>query len=220
MTLAKLLKMAMRPSEGLPLARTALTFWDAKYVEPTWLTEVGRRLLGELLLEDGRVDEAMRTLSDAEARSKRIDSYASNTFFADLLQTQASALRVRAHGGDDDKALELLSRARAIYDEALGSGNTASLRCDVQIAWLHARKPRPEVATEKRFLDAVQAYERTLPAGHLARPEIEWMLAELGASDGASDTLRSQAPAHERAARQAWQATLGSELVTPLNVLH
>jgi len=220
MTLAKLLRTAVRPREGLPLAREALAFMDAKYAEPTWYTEVGRRLLAELLLEDGRVDEAMRTLADAEVRSQRIDNHARSTNFADLLQAQASTLRVRSHPGDADKALELVARARTIYDEALGAGNTASLRCDVQIAWLRARQPGADSAAEQRFLVAAEAYERTLPEAHLGRAEINWMRAELGGRAGASDTLRSQVAGREKAARDAWRAALGSELVSPLSTLH
>ena len=220
MTLAKMLKMAMRPREGLPLAQSALAFMDAKYAEPTWLTEIGRRLLAELLLEDGRTDEAFRTLAAAEARSQRIDSFAKSTNFADLLQVQASTLRVRAHAGDADAALAPIGRARAIYDEALGANNTASLRCDVQLAWLAAVQPGRKAEAEQRFLAAADAYERELPAAHLARAELEWMRAEVGRRAGASDTLRLQAAEREKAARGAWRAALGIELAPPLTVLH
>ena len=220
MTLAKLFRTAMRPGEGLPLAREALAFMDAKYTEPTWYTEVGRRLLAELLLEDGRVDEAMRTLGEAQVRSQRIDNFEKSTNFADLLQAQASALRVRAQPGDADKALELVGRARPIYDEALGEGNTASLRCDVQIAWLRARQPGADAASEQRFLVAAEAYERALPADHLGRAEINWMRAELGGRANATASLRSEAGGRKKAARDAWRAALGSELVWPLSVLH
>jgi serine/threonine-protein kinase len=220
LTLAKMLKLAMRPRDGLPLARSALSFMDAKYADPTWLTEVGRRLLAELLLEDGRIDEAWRTLAEAESRSQRIDSFAQSTNFAELLQAQASALRVRAHPGDAERVTELLGRARAIYDEALGAGNSASLRVDVQVAWLRARGPGADAAAEQRFLVAADAYERSLPAGHLGRAEIDWMRAELGRRAGASEALRLQAGRHEKAARDAWRAALGSELMAPLSVLH
>ena len=219
-TLAKLLKAAMRPREGLPLAREALSFLDAKYAEPTWLTEISRRLLGELLLESGHIDEAVRILTAAEARSERIDSYSQSTNFADLLQAQASTLRVRAHPGDTEKALVLLERARGIYDEALGGGNTASLRCGVQIAWMRARRPGADAMTEERFLAAADAYESTLPAGHLGAAEIDWMRAEVGGRAGASDTLRLQAEGRDKEARRAWKAVLGSEMASPLTVLH
>ena len=162
----------------------------------------------------------MRTLSEAQVRSQRIDNFEKSTNFADLLQAQASALRVRAQPGDADKAVELVGRARPIYDEALGEGNTASLRCDVQIAWLRGRQPGAGAESEQRFLVAADAYERALPADHLGRAEINWMRAELGGRADATGPLRSEADGHKKAARDAWRAALGSELVSPLSVLH
>jgi tetratricopeptide (TPR) repeat protein len=220
LTLAKLFKLAMRPHDGLPLARHALVFFDTKYGDPIWFGEIGRRLVAELLLEDGQVDEAIRTLAEAEGRSRRIDGYAAHPNFADLLQAKASALRVRGKPGDTDAAVEFLQQARAINDRALGPGNTASLRCEVQVAWLLARGPNADSAAEQRFLNAASAYDRVLPAGHLARAELEWIRAELGTGPAASLDLRSQTAAHQKAAREAWKATLGIELHTPLSVLH
>ena len=220
LTLAKILRTAARPHEGLPLARKGLIFMDSKYAEPTWYTEVGRRLLAELLLEDGQVDEAMHVLVKAEERSQRIDNYANSTNFADLMQAKASTLRVRGQPGDADTALDLVQRAKAIYDDVLSAGNTASLRCDVQIAWLRARRPGAGAAAEQRFLAAADAYDRTLPTGHLGRAETDFMRADLGGRAWASDTLRSQAQEHRKKARDAWVAAVGPELFSALTVLH
>ena len=219
MTLAKLLKMAMRPREGLPLARSGLAFMDAKYADPTWLTEIARRLTAELMLENGDLDEAMHTLDRAAERSRRIDSYQGSTYFADLLQTQAAALTLRGGAGDRDKALALLDEAQAIYAQALGPAGRATLRNAAYRAWIAARAGAGPPTTQ-RFLQEAGAYEAALPPAHLARAELELMRAELGRRESPPGALRAQAATREHAGRTAWKAALGSDFEPPLLILH
>ena len=219
-TLAKLLKMAMRPQEGLPLARSGLAFMDAKYADPTWLTEIARRLTAELLIENGELDEAGRLLDIAAERSGRIDNHQASSFFADLLVVRATALHLRDGPGDVAAALALLGQAQAIYTSALGSGGRATLRCAAYRAWIEAQAPSASEPDVQRFLRSAAAYEATLPPAHLARAELELMRAELGRREATAGALRAQAAAREHDGRAAWKTALGVEFRPPLLGLH
>ncbi|HEX7438806.1 MAG TPA: hypothetical protein VF319_01815, partial [Caldimonas sp.] len=220
LTLAKLLKIAVRPREGLPFARSGLAFVDAKYREPNWLSEVGRRLLAELLLEDGQLDEALRVLALAVERSRRIDNHASHTSYADLLQVQALALRLRAGSGDMARSVELLGQAQSIYLKSLGPSNPASLRCATHLAWLQAQQPDADALAEQCFAKAANAYEATLPVAHVVHAELELMRAELGVRPGSAAPLRLQAQARAQSARHGWAVAMGVEFRPPLVGLH
>ena len=220
MTLAKLLKMAMRPGEGLPLARSALAFMDAKYVDPTWLTETGRRLTAELLLESGRLDEAIRMLDVAAERSERIDNHEASTVYGELLLVRATALRMRGGPGDLERARVLLANAESVYAQALGSTSRATLRCTAYRAWVDAQAPHSGAPAAQGFMKAAAAYEATLPPTHLARAELELMRADLGRREAPAGALHARAAAREHDGRIAWKLALGVDFNPPLLGLH
>ena len=220
MVLAKLLKVTMQPREGLPLARSALAFMDAKYVDPTWLTEAARRITAELLMENGELDEAMRMLDVTAERSRRIDNHQGSTLFADLLQVRATALRLRAGSRDLETAVALLGDAQAIYAQALGPAARATLRCAAYRTWIEALASSAGAPAAQRFLQAAAAYEATLPPTHLARAELDLMRADLGRREAPAGTLHAQASAREHAGRTGWKASLGLDFAPPLLGLH
>ena len=216
LTLAKLLKVAVRPREGLPLLREGLASMDAKYHEPFWNREIARRLLGELLLEDGQVDEALKTFAVAAANSQRIDNYAGHTSYADLMQAQAMALRLRAGPGDANHAIGMLGQAFTIYDKALGSNNVSTLRCATQLDWVRALAAPGDSSADAAFASTAERFEATLPSAHVAHAELQWMRAELSARRGAKASARAQFAD----ARAAWRAAMGTDFVAPFIALH
>ena len=215
-TLAKLLKMSFLPHDGLPLAREGLAFLDAKYPEPFWNREIARRLLGELLLEDGQIDAASSEFETATANAMHIDNYAQNAIYADILQTQAMALRLRAGSGDTERSLMLLGQAFGIYSNALGADNPATLRCATHLAWLRALQVATDVAATERFEHAAAAFAATLPREHVGHAELLLMKSELAQRAGATVNAREQL----QAGKEAWLAAMGSEFKAPITALH
>ena len=215
LVLAKLYKMAVRPREGLPLLREGLSFLDAKRQEPIWFGEIARRLLGELLLQDGQVEDALAALDIAAERTERLEGFATNIPYADLLQAQAMALHVRALRDDPVRAVGLLAQAQSIYDQALGSDNLASLRCTALLVWLRALAAVAPGDADAAFTVAADRYEAAVPARHVAQAELQLMRAELQRRRGAA-----VAQSLEEAGRSEWRKAMGREFSHPLTSLH
>jgi serine/threonine protein kinase len=215
-TLAKLLKMSFLPAEGLPLALEGEAFLDAKHPEPFWNREIGRRLLGELLLQDGQLDAALSQFETAATNAKQLDDYAHNMLYAEILQVQAMGLRLRAGSGDAQRSVTLLSEALAIFSSALGAANPATLRCATQLAWLRALQAPTDAAMTARFEQATTAFAATLPREHVGHAELLLMKAELSLRAGASAKGREQL----QAGKDAWRASMDGEFRAPFTFLH
>ena len=216
LTLAKLLKMSYLPRAGLPLAQEGLAFMDAKYPEPFWNREVARRLLGELLLEDGQIEAALGQLNTAAANVTRIDGYAQNAGYADILQVQAMALRLRAGSGDAERSLQLLNQALDIYTNTLGINNPATLRCATHLTWLLALAAANDAGASEQFAKAAAAFAATMPREHVDRAELLLMRSELSQRAGAAADARQQL----QSGKEGWRAAMGSEFKPPFIALH
>ncbi len=216
LTLAKLLKMSFLPRAGLPLVREGLASLDAKHPEPYWVRDVARRVLGELLQEDGQTDAALVEFDTAAANATHIDNYAQNTAYADILQAQAMALRLRVGRGDAERSLMLLGQALSIYGNALGKDNPATLRCAAHLAWLQALQAVSDVAATERFEHAAAVFAATLPRDHVGHAELLLMKSELSQSAGRTVKSREQL----QAGKEAWRAAMGTEFKSPLIALH
>jgi serine/threonine-protein kinase len=231
-TLARLLKSSFMPTEGLPLAREGMAFFDAKYPEPFWNREIARRLLGELLLEDHQIDAAMNALETATTNASQIDGYAKNILYADILQVEAMALHVRGHNGehngensgensgehsgDTERSVKLLSQALVIFTNTLGENNPATLRCAAHLAWLQALQEPPDTAATARFEHAAATFGATLPREHVGHAELLLMEAELLRHDGFTDKANDQ----QKAGMNGWRATMHNEFKPPFIMLH
>ncbi len=216
LTLAKLLKMSALPREGLPLAREGVAFFDAKYPQPYWNRETARRLLGELLLLDGRVDEAVAALDAAASNARRIDGFAGNPVYADILQAQGMALHRRALKGDLALGTARVQEALGIYQKSFGPNNPATLRCLTQLAWLRALASPADAQAAARFQHAATAFAATLPGAHVGHAEILLMEAELSRRAGHGEAARQQL----RAGESGWLAALGQAYRPPFIALH
>lgn len=216
LTLAKLLKMYFMPAEGLPLAREGLAFMDKKYPEPFWNREIARRLLGELLLEDGQIDAAINVFETAATNAAHIDNYAQNQVYADILQPQAMALRLRAHNGDTEHSLQLLKQALTIYTNSLGAESSATLRCATHIAWLQALQAPTDMAATQRFETAAKKFAATLPSEHVSHAELLLMQSELLQHAG----LTVNANNRLKAGMDGWHAAIHKEFKQPFIELH
>ncbi len=220
LTVGKIFKLAARPAEGIDFMRAGLTVYDSKYPQPTWLQEIGRRVLGELLLQDGQIDQGIRTLDLGAERSARIDGYSTNPFYADLLQVRALALNLRPGRQSLDQAIAMLEQAQRIDHAAVGPDNPSSLRCDVHLAWMQALRAPLDPTSAKNFDNAARAYGATVPATHVIHAELALMHAELKSrgATGAASVARTQS--EHRAALAAWRSAMGHEFKQPLLILH
>ena len=216
LVLAKVLKIAARPAEALPLAVEGLAFEDAKYPEPYWVREAARRIVGELLLQNGRVDDAVALLHQASANGERIDGHASNAKFADLLQAEALARWRRGRQGDAHDALLLLDQAHSIYVGSLSVNSRATLRCAVHRSWIEAMIHPEDAAINGAFRRATEAFEATLPSTHVGHAELLLMQAELKRRSGDTAGARRDA----EAGATSWMSVVHSEFKPPLYGLH
>ncbi len=216
LTLAKLYKLAVRPRDGLPLLHEGLAFFDAKHAAPHWMCEIARRLLAELLLEDGQVDAAVETLALAEVRTQQLDGHATHTNYADLLQAKALALGVRSQGDDALRADAAIAQAQAIYQEALGPDNPATLRAGVLRRFWQALAPLASSGSRAAFETAAERYATTLPPGHVANAELQLMRAEVlrrGGDVSGARTLDAEG-------RHGWRDAMGHDFLPPLTTMH
>jgi eukaryotic-like serine/threonine-protein kinase len=216
LTLAKLLKAAHRPDEGLPLARAGLAFMDAKHSQASWNHEIGRRLLGELELQAGHREAAQQILALAVHNASQIDNAATNAVYADLLQAQAMVLRLGPKPESQDAAIAALERAEAILVGALGADSGDARRCRVQLAWVRALRNPENRDAARLFREAASAYADPLPAAHAAHADLLLMDSELARRSG--DAVR--ATTLDKAGREAWKSSLGVPFRPPFNSLH
>jgi len=202
LTLAKLLRAAGRPAEGLPLAVQGLAFLDAKYPKPTWLRERARWVLGELQLGAGRIDEGLATLQRAGAHATTLAGYGQHTVFADLLQSQALALHLRGRAGDTGSARALIAQAEGIHIAALGEASVPARRARLHRLWLDALAQPGDAAASAAFDTAAVAWASTGPM-----PEAETALMR---AEGLAQTGRAGLARRERArGADLWQQVLG-----------
>jgi eukaryotic-like serine/threonine-protein kinase len=202
LALAKLLRAAGRPAEGLLLAVQGLAFFDAKYPKPTWLRERARWVLGELQLGAGRIDEGLATLQRAGAHAATLAGHGQHTAYADLLQSQALALHLRG-GGDAGRAQALMAQAEDIHTAALGAASVPARRARLHRLWLDALAQPGDAAAIAAFETAAAAWAT---AGPLPEAEAALMRAEALAGAGGAELAR-----RERArGADLWQQVLGA----------
>ncbi len=179
------------------------------------LVEIGRRLLGELQLQDGQIEASLASFALAMERGERVEGFVATTYHAELLQAWAMAFHVRGGLGDAARATDLLGRAHAIFVAALDAGNIAALRCDALLTWIRALSSEAAGTADIAFEEAAGRYAEAMPAGHLARAELLLMRSSLGRKRGAAE-----ADALETAGRSEWRAAVGREFRPPLTLLH
>ena len=216
LTLAKLLKSAARPGEALPLAVEGLAFEDAKYPEPSWVREAARRLVGDLLLQNRQTNEAIAMLHQASMNGARIDGYAGNVKYADLLQAEGLALWRRGQPDDARQALALLDQAMVIYIAKLSASGRATLRCAVHRAWIEAMTRPRDAGAVAPFLRASELYGDALPKEHIGHAELLLIKAELDRRAGDAAAARRDG----QSGREQWLAVMHTEFVPPVLGLH
>jgi eukaryotic-like serine/threonine-protein kinase len=213
LTLAKVMRLAGRYAEGVPLAQQGLAFFDAKYVAPTWYRVRGRWVLGELLWGAGERAAGVAALQEAVRLGAQMPGHAENTAYADVLQGLAMVLGQRGAAGDAPAAAELQQRALAIYAKALGEADAATRRARLQGHWLAWLARPQDNALNTAFDTAAAAWARQTP---LAAAEVALLRAFVWQRAG-----RTKAAAQEQVrAEAAWQQALGVPYSGHLLTLH
>ncbi len=219
LTLAKLLRAGGRYAEGVPLARQGQAFFDAKYPQPTWLRERGRWVLAELLLGAGQVDEALSSLSLAQANSQGLPGFQNNTMYADLLQSRALALHWRGRAGDAAQAQALLTQAHLIFVQAQSANSMPAQRAALHLLWLQALQQPSDGAAAAALeagLAAWQQRARSPAAADLAQADTALMRAAWLARAGRA----SQAQQEQVRGAAQWQRALGQPWPRGFTGLH
>lgn len=214
-TLGALLAAAGRPEEGLGLLREAVAYFDVATPKSDALRESRRLWLGTALARAGQQEEAAAVLAQAAAHQRHWPNHAQNPRHADVLQMQALVAHWRGQRG---AALPLLTQACGIYLQAQGAASPASLRCATHLAWLRGLQPPPQPPRQALtdFDRSAQAYLATVPAGHVARAEVQLLRADLLLAAGQT----ASALAARRDGAAAWAQAMGRPWQGPRVALH
>lgn len=213
LTLAKMLKLAARYDEGLPLALEGMAHFDANYPKPNWLRDRGRWVLGELQLGSGQREAGLRTLHAALSNIDTIAGAAANPARAEVALSLAVALR-----GSSGAAAEA-DAACTVIGHAQAAASVSNLRCAAISAWLHGlmTPPAERAAKADALRLAREALVARLPAGHPLDAELQAAEAEL--RDGIPGAGSVAATLRQRAAG-LYLAALGQPLPERLAVIH
>ncbi|MFY7914104.1 MAG: protein kinase domain-containing protein [Rubrivivax sp.] len=203
LTLAKLLRQAHRPEEGLSLARAGLKFLDAQQSAPTWLRERARWILGELLQAQGDVAGALAAFDTAERHMAQLSGRADHPSWAELLLSRALVLQRRGQPGDAARAQEDARVAEALLRRVQGPDSPGARLAQATRLWL---------AGDATGLAALQAaWPQATP---LQRAGLQlWQAELLGAGGPARTPARLREAERLRAqAAEPWQAATGQAL--------
>jgi eukaryotic-like serine/threonine-protein kinase len=215
LTLAKLMKLAARYTEGLPFARDGLAFFEKAYPKPTLIRERGRWILGELLLGSGQVGQGISALNLSLKKFDAIEGAAGHSYRADAMLSLALAT---AREPQDRQAQALAESACRILLGTSSEPTQPALRCNVLRAWVAAvRTPLPERAAALRsFQTARDALLPRLPPTHALRAELAALEAEVMSGDPAQrDTARALRERAEADFRRALGQPLPPVLLVP-----
>lgn len=199
LTLARLLRQAHRPAEGLPLAQAGLQFMERQQASPTWLRERARWIVGELHQALDQPAAALRHFDDAERHMRQLPGWADHPAWAELLLSRAVLLQQRSTPGDQARA-----------------------RADADAAFELLRRVQGEDSPGARLGAAVQAWVR----GDAARLSAAWPeatpLRRAGLALWAAELLKDrprEAEALRERARDGWLAATGQPLPERLRTL-
>jgi len=178
LTLSKVLRLASRFDEGLPLAREGLAYFDRRYAAPTWYREAGRRILGELLLGAGQRAEGLRLIEQALVNANAIEGARGHPGRSDILLSLAFALR---HSDRSGEALQWAGEACRATTQSGRETNRTALRCQAIRTWIAALQAGAEQRATARadFVSARDALLSQLPDEHPLRPELMSALDEI-----------------------------------------
>lgn len=141
LTLAKLLRQAHRPAEGLPLALAGLDFLDRQQSAPTWLRERARWIVGDLQQALDRPADALRHFDEAERQMRALPGQPEHPAWADLLLSRALLLQRRGRPGDAAEAVAQASTATALLQRVQGHASLGARQAEAVVAWLAGDAP-------------------------------------------------------------------------------
>jgi hypothetical protein len=213
-TLAKLLMTAGRFEEGIPLARTALAYFDRKYAQPTTARERVRWVLGGLLLGAGHTNEGSALLEASLAGVQRIGKTTNVTPEGRI--ALAVALR---HAAGLPEALAHARAASAMVTAELGPDSPRSLRYEVVAAWLGAlAADAPQrTAALQNFRALRERLSPLLHPRHALHAELLVAESEIVRLDAAQASLADELLEQGRA---RYEQLLGQPLPAPMNLIH
>jgi len=203
-------RRAARFDDARAAAARALALFESPDADPR-RRETTRRTLGEAELGLGHIQAGTARLEEARAHGQGIKDYAQSSEEGATLESLAAARRL---AGDWDGAQDLLGRACAAYRHSSRATAGVVLRCDAQAQWVQAMRTPGADAARQAFADAAARYAASLPAGHVARADLQLMQAAL-------DERAHRAGSVDRpAALAAWQRAIHAPWPGRLVFLH
>ena len=141
MTQAKLLLYSGRAADALPIARAGNDFMHHEYPQPNALRGRARWILGEILLQLDRCDQALPILHSALSDDRAMSGAKATANAGEAYDSLGRCLLVR---GDAKAAVEMLAKAEAQFSAALGADDRRILRSRIHRQWAeHVQAPSP-----------------------------------------------------------------------------
>lgn len=213
--LARVLTMAARPADALPLAQQAAQQLAQRLPQPTWAQVRARWFEAEALIGIGQVQTGLALLAQARADLALLAPDAGHPAHAMAALVQAVAMRLESPA--QAAALAAKSCAQLV---ALGEDGARRLpRCRAIQAWLGALAASDDTLdlALARFREQRAAAVAELPTGHLLRAQLQAAEAELLARRPDANAQRADLL---READRAHRAATGRPLPQPLRLVN
>jgi eukaryotic-like serine/threonine-protein kinase len=216
--LARVLLLAGRPAEALPLAEAAAAAFEQRYARPTWARERARWFLAEALIGSGERERGIALLKDVRRQLQALAPLPTHPGHA-----QAALVLAVAQRGDDLAAARALATQACQWLQDAGEDGALRLpRCRAIAAWLDGlaagAQPGAQQAALARFVQARDTAVATLPASHPLRAQ--GLAAEAELRTQGLPPGPAEAAALRREADTAYRAATGLPLPAPLLLLN
>jgi hypothetical protein len=197
---------------GLPLLQENQAYVDQKYLSPQMQREIKRLWLAAALLAAAQAVPAEQAYAAAARHLATLPGHRTHPRWAEALQGQALALRLR---GDLPAAQSLLEQACAVFAQGPDGGGTALLRCRAHQAWLRAQAAPADAAVRTAFDTATLDYQAAAGGNPALAAQLQLARAELLAAAG----RRGEAAALRAQGAAAWQQLMGRPWRGPVTAL-
>lgn len=207
-TLTRILGRIDQFGEAIPLQREIVKYFDRKYPSPTYLREMYRFILGDLLIRSGTTAEGVVAVEQSIGNMNRLEDYKPDAAYADMLQSLADGYRLLGRRAD---AQSTIAKACGLYESLLDAHAIATLRCRVYQV-LAGASADPLVA----FAPLRDELQRALPPHQALRAELSLVEAQLDRETGHT----AEAGILEREGASAYRTLVGVAPLLPLRALH
>jgi hypothetical protein len=192
------------------MQRRIVAHFDEKYPMPTYLREILRFSLGDMLVRSGNTVEGLRLLEQSAGNMVRLSDYQPDAAYADILQSEGNAYRLSERAVD---ARAVLAKACDLYAALLTDQSIAALRCRV---YQLLAKPEDSRQNLVEFLQLRDQLNRLLPPHQALRAELMLVEADFDKHVGKN----SEATRLTQEGTASYVALVGNAPSLPLRCLH